>query len=769
MVHGGFGVPRGDLGMTYITGRPGFNAPKWGRPDAGREPGALRQPSTALPVPPVAGRTASAARRGQRRPSGTVTSPCRQRAGPSSSGQPAAQRPYRRDPALPRAERGERRRRRPRAVEVGQERVHRLPRHVAVDQRLRQPFGQVGGPVQRAEPGREGHRARALRAERHPHVAPPDLVAGPLDQQPAGRQPRRTAGAQTARDLRPRRTAAARSRPGSARAAGRRAAGPRSRRAGRRSPGRGVRQRRRRPARVDLDADDLGVRPYGAQPGQQFDRGPRRGAVAEVDGDRVGGAAQRARRGRPRSSGPCGAAGWGWWCRGSPPRPGVAAHGARVTARAGPRYRARSARRRAVGRCTASAKRKWNIGVRCSGWLVRRGVSAPDGTRHASARPRHGRTATTQPVRRAAASHAPRRTPGGRLRRVAMLSVHTSPLHQPGTGDAGGMNVYIVELAKRLAEHRHRGRDLHPGHHRRPAAARSSWPPASWSGTSTPARTRGWPRRTCPAQLCAFTHGVMRAEAGAAPGLLRPGALALLAVRPGRLAGRRALGRAAGARHAHHGQGQERRARRGRRPRAGRPGHRRDAGRRRRRPADRQHRRGGRRAGARTTTPARAKVAVVHPGRQPRPLPPAATAGPPPGPGSACRRTRSIPLFVGPHPAAEGARRAAARGRRPAGRATPRCATGWSCRSSAVPAAPAWPSRTRLHKLAARLGIADVVRFQPPVGPGAARRLVPGGDRAGHAVVQRVLRAGRDRGAGVRHAGRRGGGRRAAGRGARRA
>lgn len=32
-----------------------------------------------------------------------------------------------------------------------------------------------------------------------------------------------------------------------------------------------------------------------------------------------------------------------------------------------------------------------------------------------------------------------------------MLSVHTSPLDQPGTGDAGGMNVYIVELARRLA------------------------------------------------------------------------------------------------------------------------------------------------------------------------------------------------------------------------------------------------------------------------------------------------------------------------------
>ncbi|MEU9581473.1 D-inositol-3-phosphate glycosyltransferase [Streptomyces chilikensis] len=36
--------------------------------------------------------------------------------------------------------------------------------------------------------------------------------------------------------------------------------------------------------------------------------------------------------------------------------------------------------------------------------------------------------------------------------RIAMLSVHTSPLHQPGTGDAGGMNVYMVELSRALAE-----------------------------------------------------------------------------------------------------------------------------------------------------------------------------------------------------------------------------------------------------------------------------------------------------------------------------
>src|SRR5713226_5460213 len=42
----------------------------------------------------------------------------------------------------------------------------------------------------------------------------------------------------------------------------------------------------------------------------------------------------------------------------------------------------------------------------------------------------------------------PRRFP----RRIATVSVHTSPLEQPGTGDAGGLNVYVVEVAKRLAE-----------------------------------------------------------------------------------------------------------------------------------------------------------------------------------------------------------------------------------------------------------------------------------------------------------------------------
>ncbi|MCC9174027.1 D-inositol-3-phosphate glycosyltransferase [Arthrobacter sp. zg-Y179] len=37
------------------------------------------------------------------------------------------------------------------------------------------------------------------------------------------------------------------------------------------------------------------------------------------------------------------------------------------------------------------------------------------------------------------------------VKRVAMLSLHTSPLEQPGSGDAGGMNVYVRSVALELA------------------------------------------------------------------------------------------------------------------------------------------------------------------------------------------------------------------------------------------------------------------------------------------------------------------------------
>ncbi|MFA5890224.1 MAG: D-inositol-3-phosphate glycosyltransferase [Actinomycetota bacterium] len=52
-------------------------------------------------------------------------------------------------------------------------------------------------------------------------------------------------------------------------------------------------------------------------------------------------------------------------------------------------------------------------------------------------------------------SRTERRTESGGDRavaRVALLSVHTCPLDQPGTGDSGGMNVYVRAVAHRLAE-----------------------------------------------------------------------------------------------------------------------------------------------------------------------------------------------------------------------------------------------------------------------------------------------------------------------------
>ncbi len=41
------------------------------------------------------------------------------------------------------------------------------------------------------------------------------------------------------------------------------------------------------------------------------------------------------------------------------------------------------------------------------------------------------------------------------MARLAVLSYHTSPLAQPGTGDGGGMNVYVRELASAMARQGH--------------------------------------------------------------------------------------------------------------------------------------------------------------------------------------------------------------------------------------------------------------------------------------------------------------------------
>ncbi|WP_326796610.1 D-inositol-3-phosphate glycosyltransferase [Streptomyces sp. NBC_01808] len=104
-----------------------------------------------------------------------------------------------------------------------------------------------------------------------------------------------------------------------------------------------------------------------------------------------------------------------------------------------------------------------------------------------------------------------------RPRRVAMLSVHTSPLHQPGTGDAGGMNVYIVELARRLAEI---GVEVEVF----TRATSAALPPVVELAPGVLVRHvdagpyEGLAKEDLPAQLCAFTHGVMQAEAGHRPG-----------------------------------------------------------------------------------------------------------------------------------------------------------------------------------------------------------------------------------------------------------
>ena len=36
--------------------------------------------------------------------------------------------------------------------------------------------------------------------------------------------------------------------------------------------------------------------------------------------------------------------------------------------------------------------------------------------------------------------------------RIATLMVHTSPLDQAGIGDAGGMNIYVVENSIKMAQ-----------------------------------------------------------------------------------------------------------------------------------------------------------------------------------------------------------------------------------------------------------------------------------------------------------------------------
>ena len=102
-------------------------------------------------------------------------------------------------------------------------------------------------------------------------------------------------------------------------------------------------------------------------------------------------------------------------------------------------------------------------------------------------------------------------------RRVAVLSVHTSPLDQPGTGDAGGLNVYVVETSRRLAE---LGVEVEIF----TRATRSDLPPSVELAPGVTVRHltagpfEGLGKDELPAQLCALATGVLRAEAAQDPG-----------------------------------------------------------------------------------------------------------------------------------------------------------------------------------------------------------------------------------------------------------
>jgi D-inositol-3-phosphate glycosyltransferase len=102
-------------------------------------------------------------------------------------------------------------------------------------------------------------------------------------------------------------------------------------------------------------------------------------------------------------------------------------------------------------------------------------------------------------------------------RRIATISLHTSPLDQPGTGDAGGLNVYVVEVSRRLAE---RGIEVEIFTR---AVCRDTPPTVELVPGVLVRNVVAGPfeeldKNALPAQICSFTFGVLRTEAAFAPG-----------------------------------------------------------------------------------------------------------------------------------------------------------------------------------------------------------------------------------------------------------
>ena len=99
------------------------------------------------------------------------------------------------------------------------------------------------------------------------------------------------------------------------------------------------------------------------------------------------------------------------------------------------------------------------------------------------------------------------------VRRVAMVSVHTSPLDQPGTGDAGGLNVYVLELSRRLA-----AAGIEVDIFTRATSSRLERTIAVGDGITVhnihAGPFEGLTKGELPGQLCVFAREVLRTEAG---------------------------------------------------------------------------------------------------------------------------------------------------------------------------------------------------------------------------------------------------------------
>jgi D-inositol-3-phosphate glycosyltransferase len=102
-------------------------------------------------------------------------------------------------------------------------------------------------------------------------------------------------------------------------------------------------------------------------------------------------------------------------------------------------------------------------------------------------------------------------------KRIATISLHTSPLDQPGTGDAGGLNVYVVEVARQLAR---RGVEVEIFTR---AVCRDTPPTVELVPGVLVRNVVAGPfeeldKNALPGQICPFTFGVLRTEAAHPPG-----------------------------------------------------------------------------------------------------------------------------------------------------------------------------------------------------------------------------------------------------------